>query len=252
MRLWSIAARELRSLFVSPLAWIILAAVQVIVAVIFFYRLYVFVHLQSRLMGLENPPGLTDIVVAPLLGTAGTLLLFVVPLLTMRLISEERRAGTLPLLLSAPVSITEIILGKYLGLLIFFLIMVAIIVLMPLSLLLGAELDIGQFLAGVLGLTLLIATFSAVGLFMSTLTAIPIVAAVSTFGVLLFLWIIDWASEAGSNEASAVLSYLSMLRHYEPLLQGQFNTEDAIYYTLTSTTFVILSIWRLDAGRLHD
>ncbi|MEE9286946.1 MAG: ABC transporter permease subunit, partial [Gammaproteobacteria bacterium] len=171
MSIHHIAGRELHSLFVLPLAWLILATVQLILAVIFFYRLYVFVQFQPRLAGLENPPGLTDLVVAPLLGTAGSIVLLIAPLLTMRLISEERRAGTLQLLLSSPISMAEIILGKYLGLLGFFLIMIAMITLMPLSLLLGGYLDIGQFLAGLLGLTLLVATFCAVGLFMSTLTA---------------------------------------------------------------------------------
>ena len=252
MSIHHIAGRELHSLFVLPLAWIILAAVQLILAVIFFYRLYVFVQFQPHLAGLESPPGLTDLVVAPLLGTAGSIVLLIAPLLTMRLISEERRAGTLQLLLSSPISMAEIILGKYLGLLGFFLIMIAMITLMPLSLLLGGYLDIGQFLAGLLGLTLLVATFCAVGLFMSTLTAIPVVAGVSTFGVLLLLWIIHWASQAGSDKISTALSYLSISRHFEPLLRGIFNVEDVVYYIIMITTLVILSIWRLDADRLHD
>jgi ABC-2 type transport system permease protein len=118
-----IAARELRSLFVSPLAWVMLAVVQFIIGYLFLTRIELFLQFKPRLLALENPPGLTDIVVAALFGNAGVVLLLVVPLLTMRLISEEHRNGTLPVLLAAPISMTEIVLGKYLGLLTFFIIM---------------------------------------------------------------------------------------------------------------------------------
>ena len=170
----------------------------------------------------------------------------------MRIFSEERRSGTIKLLLSSPVTITELVLGKYLGTLGFLIIQLALIALMPLSLLLGTTVDILQLAAGVLGLFLLMASFAAIGLFISTLTSQTSIAAVSTFGVLFMLWIINLASTSGNDIFRAVFSYLSLLKHYDNLLNGLFNSVDVIYYLIICTTFIILSIWRLDSERLHQ
>ncbi|MCC6207091.1 MAG: ABC transporter permease subunit [Gammaproteobacteria bacterium] len=246
----AIAARELRSLFFSPLAWTMLAVVQVIVAYLFLAQVDFFLQIQPRLPQMPGAPGLTEIVVAPTFGSAALILLLVVPMLTMRLISDELRNQTLSLLFSAPVSMTEIILGKYCGVLGYLLIQLLLIALLPCALLLGGSLDVGILASGLLGLLLLLAGFAAVGLFMSTLTAQPVIAAISTFGVLLLLWIIDWSGAAGSKGAS-VFGYLSMLRHYESLLKGVFNSTDVVYYLLLIALFIILSIRRLDSYRLQ-
>lgn len=247
--IWTIAGRELRSLFLSPLAWVILAVVQGLCGYFFLLYLDLYLQLQPRLAGLPNGPGVTQIVIAPLFNTAASILLLVAPLLTMRLISEERRAQTLSLLLSAPVSMTEIVLGKFVGILSFVLLMLALIGLMPLSLLVGGSLDIGLWAAGLLGLVLLLASFCSVGLFVSTLTNQPTVAAFGTFGVLLLLWILDLAGTTG-NDGSELFSYLSMLSHYQQLLKGVFSSTDVLYYLLITGAGLILSIRRLDAGRL--
>jgi len=251
MMAFTIAGRELRSLFISPLAWSILAVVQLILAYMFLTQLDLFMALQSRLLGVEGAPGVTEIIAAPLLGNAAVVLLLVVPMLTMRLVSEERRAQTLSLLFSAPLSMSEIVLGKFLGVMGFLLIMVLMIVLMPLSLLVGGSLDLGMLLAGVLGLVLLLASFAALGLFMSTLTEQPTIAAVSSFGVLLLLWIIDWAGGNDASQVSELFAYLSLLRHFESLLKGVFDSADVIYYLLFVTLFLVMSIRRLDADRLQ-
>ena len=250
MMVLAIARRELRSLFLSPMAWAILAVVQLILAYLFLNRIDSFLLIEPRLVGVPGAPGVTGLVVAPLLGDAGTIVLLVMPLLTMHLISEERRSRTLNLLFSSPASMTEITLGKYLGILLFLLIMLAMIALMPLSLLSGTHLDLGMFGAGLLGLVLLAASFAAAGLFMSTLTSQPAVAAISTFGLLLLLWIIDWAGTV-STETRALFGYLSLTRHYETLLRGIFNSGDIVYYLLFIITFLVLSVRRLDAERLQ-
>lgn len=247
-----LAARELRTLFLSPLAWSILAVVQFILGFMFLGQVDEYVALQPQLAALENPPGVTEVVIAPLLGSAAIILLLVTPLLTMRLISEERRNSTLPLLLSAPVSMTEIVLGKYVGTLAFLAIMVGLIALMPLSLLPAASLDPGLLLSGLLGLGLMLAAFAAAGLYMSTLTVQPTVAAVSSFGLLLLLWIIDWASGALDGQTSgSVFEYLSLQRHYQAMLRGIFDTSDLVYYLLFILVFLTFSIRRLDADRLQ-
>jgi len=151
--IFTIAARELRSLFLSPLAWAILAVIQFIMGYMFLVQIEFFVQIQPRLAALESAPGITDVVVAPLFGNAAIVLLLIVPMLTMRLISDERRQQTLSLLFSAPISMTEIVLGKYLGMLAFLATTLALLALMPLSLLLGTSLDTGMLLAGLLRLS---------------------------------------------------------------------------------------------------
>ncbi len=249
MTIFTIAARELRALFLSPLAWTVLGIVQLILGFLFLSQLDLFMNLQSRLLGLEHPPGVTEAVVAPLFGNAAVILLLTVPLLTMRVVSEERRNRTLPLLFSAPVSMSEIVLGKYLGIVAFLGVVVVLVALMPLSLLLGARLDYGTFASGLLGLMLLLAGFAAVGLFMSTLTQHPTVAAIASFGALLLLWVLDWSTDLSAGGGS-LFAYLSLLNHFEPFLKGVFDTADAAYLVLFTATFLILSIRRLDADRV--
>ncbi len=244
-----IAGRELRSLFLSPLAWAVLAVMLLIHAYLFLSQIEQYLVIQPQLVLIEGAPGVTEVVVSPLFGSAAVVLLLVVPLLTMRLISEERRSGTLSLLLSAPVSMSEIVIGKYLGIVAFLFILPVLLGLMSLSLLAGGTLDFGLLAAGVLGLCLMLAAFAAVGLFMSTLTIYPTVAAVSTFGVLLLLWIVDWAGNTTADDGGGALAYFSMMHHFQALLRGVFDTADIAWFLLFIITFLVLSILRLEADR---
>ena len=245
-----IAAREWRSLFLSPLAWTILGVVMFILAWLFLAQLDLYLTLAPQIARLPEAPGVTDVVVAPLLANTGVILLLVAPLITMRAISEERRSQSLVLLLAAPVSMTRIVLGKYLGLMGFFAVLLGLLAAMLLSLSLGTHLDYGKLAAGLLGLLLLVAAFVAAGLYLSSLTDQPVIAAVATFGLLLLFWIIDWAGSAGAGGGSPVLGYLSLLNHYQSLLKGLFNTSDVLYYLLFSITFLGLTVERLDAQRV--
>lgn len=252
MMIFTLAQRELRSLFLSPLAWAILAVVQLILAYLFLSQLNDFMSLQPRLKMIDSAPGATDLVIVPMYGSAAFIFMMVVPLLTMRIISEERRSRSLPLLLSAPLSMSEIIIGKFLGVVGFMLIMILMITLMPLSLLFAGNIDLGLLSAIVLGLVLLLASFASVGLYMSSITRQPTVAAISTFGILLLLWIIDWAGgKTGDDGTTGVLGYLSMLRHFESMARGVFSSADLVYFVLFISTFIILSIRRLDAERMQ-
>ena len=245
MMVLRIAQHELRRLFHGPLAWVVLATVQFLVALFFFVML-------SRFLGPSGwagGRGLSGSVVSGTLQLTATLLLLLAPFLTMRLFSEEQRLGTLQLLLSAPITLTELVLGKFASVVAFLCIALAMVALMPMSLLLGASLDLGQFAAGILGLILLLAAFAAIGLFISTLTAQPAVAAAGSFATLFVLWIIHVAGQGGSDRVAAVFTYLSLLRHYENLLDGYFRSADVIYYLLLIATFLALAIWRLDAMR---
>lgn len=244
----TIALRELRSMFLSPLAWTVLAVTQLVLCWVFFAQLDVFFSIQEELTTLPNAPGVTDLVAAPTLEIASVILLMISPLLSMRLISEERRNGTLTLLRSSPISVSEIVLGKFLGIALFYLIFVGMISLMPLSLIVGTELDTGKLAAGLLGLLLMLWAFAAAGLFLSSLTASPVVAAVSTFGLLLLLWMVN---QTGDGGADTVFSYISLTHHFAPLLRGMVSSMDLAYFALFIITFLLLTIRQMDAERLQ-
>lgn len=244
MMAFRIAWRELRNLFLSPLAWCVLAVVQFILAWMFLASVENFHGNPAAVVGV------TDTVVAGLYSISSIVMLLVVPLLSMRLFAEERRSGSLALLLSAPIRMSGIVLGKYLGLLGFLIIMVLMLTLMPLSLALGTHLDYGKLAADMLGMVLLLGAFAAGGLYMSTLTRQPVVAAISSFGLFLFLWVVNWLGQ-GSAHYSELLHYISLIGHYSSLLQGAFDSSDVIYYLLFIATFLTLSIRRLDGQRLQ-
>lgn len=246
----TIAGREFNTLFLSPLAWSILAIMQVILAYLFLTQVETFNRLQPQLSGLDNAPGLTDIIVTPLFGNAGIILLLVTPLLTMRLISDERRNKTLPLLLSAPIDNTDIVIGKYLGCLGLVLLMIAQTSLMPMSLLVGGIFDFGKVFANILALSLLVCAFTATGLFLSCIASEPIVAAMSSFGILMILWLLDW-SAGMKDQGRNLFEYLSILRHFQNLQSGLISSVDVVYFLLFTATFIVLSILRLNYDRLQ-
>jgi len=243
-----IAAHELRRLFHSPFAWIILGIVESLLAILFFIMLSQFLNPAPWYAGR----GVTEIVGSGLLQIAGVILLLITPFITMRIFAEERRTGTIRLLFSSPLSLTELVLGKYLGILGFLAIMLCLIASMPLSLYAGAPLDLVLIGSGLLGLLLLMASFAAIGLFISTLTSQPAIAAIATFGILFMLWIINLAANSGSETFKAIFTYLSLLNHYDNLIDGMFISTDVIYYLIIIAVFIALSIWRLDTERMHS
>lgn len=247
--IWVIARREFIAMFQAPLAWVMLAVIQLILGYMFLTNLDNFFLLQPQLLQLQNTPGVTDIVVAPLMQVAAIILLMVMPLLTMRSIAEEKRNRSLTLLISSPLSMTEIVLGKFCGLMLFVLVLVSMLMLMPLSLYLGTTPDAGKLLSIYVGMLLLLGAFSAIGLYLSSLTENQTIAAVGTFGILLMLWIIDWLSES-VTEGQSLLAYLSLLQHHESLLEGIFDSSDIAYYLLLITAFLGLTIRQLDRERL--
>ena len=247
--IWVIARREFVAMFQAPLAWVILAVIQLILGYMFLTNLDNFFLLQPQLLQLQNTPGVTDIVVAPLMQVAAIILLMVMPLLTMRSIAEEKRNRSLTLLISSPLSMTEIVLGKFFGLMLFVLVLVSMLMLMPLSLYLGTTPDAGKLLSIYIGMLLLLGAFSAIGLYLSSLTENQTIAAVGSFGILLMLWIIDWLSDSVTGGQS-LLAYLSLLQHHESLLEGIFDSSDIAYYLLLITAFLGLTVRQLDRERL--
>ena len=251
-----IAGKELRSLFASPLAWLVLTVVQVILGYGFLKRLDDFLQIQSQLVQLASPPGVTELVAAPTYATAAAVLLFAVPLLAMRMIAEERRNQTLTLLLSAPVSVSEIVIGKFVALFAFLLIIVLLVLAMPLTLAGNTRLDFGLLGTLTLALLLLATGFAAVSLFASSMTAQPIAAALLAFGLLLaMLFMGETAGDSlrarGWLVPAAFAQVFSPLRNFEPLGKGIIDSYAIVCSLLLAAGFLILAIRRLDGQRLR-
>jgi ABC-2 type transport system permease protein len=222
---------------------------------VFLRRLDDFLQLQSQLARLANPPGATELVAAPVFGTAAGVFLFTVPLLAMRLIAEERRNQTLVLIMSAPVSMTHIVLGKFLGLLAFLLLTVALAALMPLSLAAATNLDYGLLAGLVAGLALLAASFAAVSLFTSCLTVHPVAAAVGSFAALLLMMLAGEAAIEGLNArewllAASLAQVLSPIKNFEPFAKGVLDTYAVACALLLVVFFLALAARQLEAQRL--
>ncbi len=247
----AIARNELYRLFLSPIAWVFLGLSLTLLAYLFLTHVDNFIAIQARVSAIPGAPGVTDLIIGPIFSNAATVLLLICPFITMRLIAEERRNDSLCLLVSAPLSSLQIVLGKYLGTSLFFLIWLIMISLMPLSLLMGSNIDLGVVLSSFLGLLLLVSTFTAIGLYLSSLTKQPTIAAISTFATLFLLWIIDWAGDQSSVNSSELFNWLSLLSHFQPLIRGQVNTSDLAYYIIITSLFLLFTVRRLDSERLN-
>lgn len=250
MRLLAIARREAAALFRSPLAWVVLAAVQGTVAFMFLLHLDGYLQLQPQLRAAGNGPGMTAYLVPQLFGAATSVQLMALPLLTMNLLAGERRRGTLPLLLSAPVSTIEIVLGKYLGLLAILALLVVLTACMPLSLAFATDLDAGLLAGATLGNLLFVAGGGAAGLFLSALTRDPTIAAIATLGLLLVLFLLGTAQDALGAPWGPLLAYPAPATHLAPFFRGLFDTRAFAYFVLFGGFFLALATRRLDQERL--
>lgn len=241
----TIARTEARRIFVSPLAWTVLAVLQSILGVVF---LLLILDYAQNPRGPESSVGLSDYIGGGLYSFATLVLLLVMPLLTMRLFAEERKTGSLTLLLASPASLIEIVLGKFLGLFSFIAAAILLLAAMPLVLRVGSDLDLGRIAAGLLGLSLMMMALGAAGLFVSTLTREPTIAAVASFGLLMLLWLMQVLG-AQPGWIGQLFGYLAMVGHFENLRRGLFSSADVIYYLLFTGLFLWLAVLRLDSER---
>lgn len=231
---------EWRRLLRTPLAWTMLAVGLCLQSWQFLGTLEAFVGMQPemRTLGLSHHLGLQ------LFGLAAVVLLIITPILTLRSFSELFRSGAYSLLSSAPISVSSILLGKYLGLLLFLLLFVLMPGGLSLSLLLGAPIDMGLIAAASLGLLLLTALFTAIGLYVSVLSENPGIAAAGAYGLLLLLSLLDQHTESGS-----LLHWLAWPSHYMNLQIGLIYSSDLAYFLILIMLFLGLSLRRLDRRR---
>lgn len=231
----SIAAKDLRSQFVSPIAYVVLTGFLLLGGWFFFNLLARFNFLLNMYLSFRNPEAmerlnLNEFVIAPLLHNLSVILVILVPVITMRSFAEEKRSGTYELLMTSPISITEIVLGKFLGAFGFVLIMVGLTAVYPLILVLYGDPEAGVILSGFLGLLLLATAFVSVGLLTSSFTENQIIAAVTCLVGLLLLYVISWPAETAGATLGAVLKYLSLTEHFGEMVKGVIDTRDLMYF----------------------
>ena len=232
---FTIAGKELRSYFVSPIAYVVLTGFLLLGGWFFFNLLARFNFLLSIYSAMRNPEAqmrlnLNDFVISPLLHNLSVVLVILVPVITMRSFAEEKRSGTYELLMTSPLSITEIVAGKFLGALGFLMVMLGLTGIYPLILLMYGNPEMGVIAAGYLGLLLLAVAFLTVGLLTSSFTENQIIAAVSCLVLLLLLYVISWPAETAGPALGAVLKYVSLTEHFGEMVKGVIDTKDLVYF----------------------
>jgi ABC-2 type transport system permease protein len=232
-RWWTVARRELASAFLSPLAYV-LGGVYLLISGYFFVGV---------LLGSQS----TDM--QPVLDNIDVLLLFVAPLLTMRLLAEERRLGTDELILTSPVTPAQWVVGKFAGALGVWTAFVLVTVLYPIIAAHLGYLDVMATVGGYVGLWLLGAALLAAGVFASSLTDNQAVAAMVGFGIGLLLWVAGWMSGALSGSLSSFLGYLSAPNQYADFAKGILDTSHLVYFLSLIVGFLFLAVRSVDARR---
>jgi len=231
--IWSVFKKETRSYFTSPVAYVVIFVFLLLVG-FFFHSLISWFNSQSMQMA-QNPYymqqiNINQMVYSPLFHNISIILLLVIPLLTMRLMAEEKKIRTEELLFTSPLSVLQILLGKYLAALFVLFVMLALTGVYSLFTFAYGNPELPAILSGYLGLFLMGAAFMAVGLFFSSLTENQIVAAVLTFGSLLLFWILNWAAFSAAGFWKDTLNYLSFFQHFDDLTRGIVDTSDLVYY----------------------
>ncbi len=248
----AIAGRELRAYFVSPVAYVVLT-IFVFLSGVFFQvitvQLLEAVQIYQLQVGGAPPMDMPGLISQQFFGTLSIILLFMIPMITMSLFSEERKRGTIELLLTSPVTDLQVVLGKFLSASAFYGIMLATTLVSMAVLFLYSDPAWGPILSGYLGLALYGISLVALGVFISTLTENQIVAGVLTFGATLLLWVVDGFGQGAGETTRAVLGYLSVLQHMNGFIQGTISTSDVIFYLSMTTAGLFLTYRAIESWR---
>ncbi|MBN1425211.1 ABC transporter permease subunit [Candidatus Fermentibacteria bacterium] len=240
-KMLTIAGKELKTYFVSPMAYVV-STVYLLIGGFFFYTMLSYfsrLSLQFMQYGYqEDQLDINEMVVRPLYLNLSLVMLMVIPMITMRLLAEERRSGTAELLFTSPVRPWHVVGGKFLGAAGLIGLLTALTCIYPLVLALVGEIDPGPTAAAAVGLFLTGAGFVAWGVLASAASENQIVAAVTSFGFLLLLWVISWAAAITDGALASVLDYLSVMSHYEELAKGVVDTSHLVFFA--SLVFVPL------------
>ena len=247
--------KEFKSYFASPVAYVVITMFLILTGYFFYNSLALFSTISfqatmnpmlAKQVGLLN---ITESVVRPLFGNISIILLLMVPLLTMRLFSEEKKSGTIELLLTYPVTDMGILLGKFFACMAVFIIMIALTILYPLLIIAFGQPEIGPIITGYIGLFLVGASFVSLGIFASSLTENQIIAATVAFGLLLLFWMISFSASLAGQTLGDILSYISLTAHLEGFAKGVIDTTDIVYYLIFISLFLFLTLRILESKK---
>ena len=245
----AIVGKEFRSYFASPIAYIVLGFFALLYGWFFVAILSYFLRQSMQMMGAEAQANVNQQMIRPLLSNVGILILFMLPMVTMRSYAEEKRSGTIELLLTSPLTDFQIIMGKFLGALALYGIMLLLSLVHIGILFAYGRPAIRELAVAYLGLLLLGSCFISVGLFVSSLTKNQIVAVAATFGTFLLLWVVDWLGTSVGATGQQITSYLSIIQQYDDFGKGVIDTSHVIYYLSFITFGLFLTAKSLDSER---
>lgn len=229
--LWAIWRREVQSYFASPIAYVVLAFFIFLYG--YFFNDYLFMFIDRGLgrggFGPTEVLNVNEDLIRWLVHSTGVLVLFLLPLVTMRAFSEEIRSGTIELMLTSPVSDLVLVLGKFLGAMTLYAAMLGLTTIHMGILFLAGDPEWKPVAVGYLGMLLLGGSFIAVGLVFSSLTRNQVVAGFLSFGTFLFLWLIEYA-ESWAGSLAGLVTFLSVTKHIENFAKGVLDSRDVFYY----------------------
>ena len=246
----AIAHKEVKSYFSSPIAYIAIGLWALLYGYFFFAILSFFVR-QSMQMNQFGPQALNlnQQLIRPLLQNVTILILFLMPMVTMRTYSEEKRSGTIELLLTSPVTDFQIVLGKFFGAMALYAVMLAVTLFHIGVLFIYGSPEWKPILTSYIGLLLLGGCFVAIGLFVSSLTKNQMVAGVGTFVVLLLLWIINWMADSAGPWLGEIMRYMSITEHFDDFGKGVIDTKHLVFYLSVIVFGLFLTLKSVDSER---
>lgn len=246
----AIAQKELRSYFASPIAYTIIGFFALVFGWFYIVSLTFFMQ-ASMQMGMpgQGQVNINNMAIRPLLQNVSVVALFVLPLITMRTYAEEKRTGTIELLLTSPLTDFQIIMGKFLGAVALYSLMLAVTAIHMIILFVYGNPEWKPILSGYLGLLLMGASFISIGLLISSLTKNQIVAGMVTFAVLLLLWTVSWMSDSAGPVMRRVLEALSITSHFDDFSKGVIALNHVVYYLSFITFGLFLTAKSVDSER---
>jgi ABC-2 type transport system permease protein len=247
----AIAGKELRAYYSSPVAWVLMGLFAVMFGYFFMAYLGAFADASMRGGQFGAPPtaNVNNDLIRPLLQNASVLVLFMLPMITMRTFSEEKRSGTIELLLTSPLTDAEITFGKFFGAVGLYAGLLAV-TLVPMAILFGLGTPEWKPLAsGYLGLLLLGSCFLSMGLFISSTTSNQVVAGGATFVVALLFWIINWLADSSGPMTASILNYVSVTQHFDDFSKGVIDTKHLVYYLSFISFGLFLTLKSVDTER---
>lgn len=247
----AIAQKELKGYFASPIAYVVIGFFALMFGYFYWALLGFFVEQSARMMGLQGGPtqNVNEQMIRPVFMNASVLLLFTLPMVTMRTYSEEKRSGTIELLLTSPITDFQIIMGKFLGAMGLYAAMLAVTLIHMGVLWAFGSPEWKPLVTGYLGLLLMGGCFVSIGLLISSLTRNQIVAGFVTFAVFLLLWVINWVGPFMGPRVQAVLDYLSITTHLDDFTRGIVDTRHLVYYVTFIAFGLFLTARSVDSER---